>query len=324
MAKSIAPLRFNSIMVTVSAFDPESAPIEGALVSFESEQTGKRDQYTDANGEVTFDLDYSEPDQRADGSAPMPDTYSIRINADSYGEYALLDWPWIRDQWYHQRTLAPEPRQERYTLGSTAREASGTSTRAAGDPGDPDGSMCNGWSSEVDVPGTDYQIVIGVTDNRYEVDSDITRLQSRGFQTYVKEVLPNEWIASWPTESLRAGGMAAKQYAWYRGVTEGHTWQGSCYDVKDSIAYQVWIQGSTTSSTNAAVEYWWVYEWYRDDAWFITTYRSGSRGEACGANANGVHMYQWGSRACADDGKFAIDIARTYYESPGETVEWHK
>lgn len=325
MAKSAIPLRFNSMMVTVTVLDPASAPIEGALVSFESERAGKHDQYTDANGEVTFDLEYSESDQEVDGSAPMPEAYSIRINANSYGEYALVDWPWIRDQWYHERTLTAEPRQERYIFGTTAGEATGPSSEAADDSTDPNSSMCNGWSSRTDVPAAEYQIVIGVTKNRYVLaENDIDELVSRAFQTYVKEVLPNEWISTWPAESLNAGGMAAKQYAWYRGLTEGHTWKGSCYDVKDSIAYQVWIPGSTTSSTNAAVELWWVYEWYRDNAWFITGYRSGSPGEACGANANGTLMYQWGSKACADDRLFAIDIARTYYESTGQTVTWHK
>lgn len=324
LAKSVIPARFNSMMVTVTVLNPESAPIEGALVSFESERTDRHDQYTDASGEVTFDLKYSESDQRVDDSALMPEAYSIRINADSYGEYELVDWPWIRDQWYHQRTLTAEPRQERYVHGSIARATIGTSTEATDSSTGPDSSMCNGWSSRADAPGADYQIVIGVTSDRGSVTSGITRLQSRAFQTYVKEVLPNEWFSSWPAESLRAGGVAAKQYAWYRGVTEGHTWRGSCYDAKDSIAYQVWVPGSTTSSTNAAVEFWWAYVWYRDEAWFITTYRSGSIGEACGANANGVHMYQWGSKACADDGSFAIDIARTYYRSTGQSVEWHK
>ena len=35
------------------------------------------------------------------------------------------------------------------------------------------------------------------------------------FKEYVKHVLPNEWVPSWPWESLRSGAMAAKMYAWY-------------------------------------------------------------------------------------------------------------
>src|SRR5512139_1230396 len=36
------------------------------------------------------------------------------------------------------------------------------------------------------------------------------RVDSVPFKTYVKNVLPNEWIASWPKESLRAGAVAVK------------------------------------------------------------------------------------------------------------------
>ncbi|MGH2627576.1 MAG: carboxypeptidase regulatory-like domain-containing protein, partial [Anaerolineales bacterium] len=46
---------------------------------------------------------------------------------------------------------------------------------------------------------------------------DTTRpytVQIIDFVEYAKHVLPNEWVNSWPGESLRAGAMAVKMYAW--------------------------------------------------------------------------------------------------------------
>src|SRR5688500_19819906 len=40
------------------------------------------------------------------------------------------------------------------------------------------------------------------------------------FATYTRNVLSREWISSWTTESLRAGALAVKHYAWR---SEEHT-----------------------------------------------------------------------------------------------------
>ena len=42
----------------------------------------------------------------------------------------------------------------------------------------------------------------------YRVSRD--RVDRVAFKTYVKNVLPNEWISSWPSASLGAGAMAVK------------------------------------------------------------------------------------------------------------------
>jgi len=47
----------------------------------------------------------------------------------------------------------------------------------------------------------------------YRVSRD--RVDRVAFKTYVKNVLPNEWISSWPSASLGAGAMAVKSYGWY-------------------------------------------------------------------------------------------------------------
>ncbi|MDQ4035618.1 MAG: hypothetical protein M3153_06775, partial [Chloroflexota bacterium] len=51
---------------------------------------------------------------------------------------------------------------------------------------------------------------------------------------------------------------------------------------------------------------------------FATYYNAGARGEACGANANGWQMFQWGTQACGQAGRSAAQILGIYY--PGITV----
>jgi len=149
------------------------------------------------------------------------------------------------------------------------------------------------------------------------------------FNSYVKHVLPREWISSWPTESLYAGGMAVKMYAWYwttrwRGGSVG----GECYDVDSSTNYQVWDPNYTNSATNAAVDAIWDY--YVMDAnsgnVYDTRYQAGYTSDTCGrllgSSAPGNQMSQWGSKACADAGKAWYDILlNRYYFSPASVLK---
>src|SRR4030067_1483991 len=74
------------------------------------------------------------------------------------------------------------------------------------------------------------------------------------FKQYVKNVLPNEWGARWPAESLRSGAMAVKTYAWFM-VALGGKWSDA--DVWDSTCDQVYNPNIEYESTNAAVDYIW-------------------------------------------------------------------
>src|ERR687892_114654 len=74
------------------------------------------------------------------------------------------------------------------------------------------------------------------------------------FRAYVKNVLSREWISSWTTESLRAGALAVKHYAWYqvlhwRGGTNA---AGECFDVRDDTADQVYDPARPNYATAAA------------------------------------------------------------------------
>jgi hypothetical protein len=89
------------------------------------------------------------------------------------------------------------------------------------------------------------------------------------FKQYAKNVLPNEW-ALWSDDSLRAGAMAVKMYAWYWIALDGK-WDDA--DVWDSTCDQVYNPNVEYASTNAAVEFTWNWVLSRNDKLIHTSYR---------------------------------------------------
>lgn len=141
------------------------------------------------------------------------------------------------------------------------------------------------------------------------------------FRTYVKNVLSREWISSWTTESLRSGALAVKNYAWYQVIHwRGYTTPaGQCFDVFDSTRDQHYDPTRPTyASMAAAVDATWSTLAHKNGRVFATYYNAGQAYEACGANANGWQMFQWGTQACGLNGKSAAQIMGIYY--PGVTV----
>jgi hypothetical protein len=136
------------------------------------------------------------------------------------------------------------------------------------------------------------------------------------FRAYVKNVLSREWISTWTTESLRAGALAVKSYAWYQVLHwRGYVNEaGHCFDIFDSTRDQVYNPARPTSaSAAAAVDATWSTLALKGGRIFATYYNAGIAGEACGANANGWKLYQWGSQACGLAGRTAPQILATYY-----------
>jgi len=172
-------------------------------------------------------------------------------------------------------------------------------------------ASCSSWTSELAPPPTIrvYRHLTGAVET---VD----------FRTYAKNVLSREWIGSWTTESLRSGALAVKHYAWYqvlhwRGGVNG---TGDCFDLRDDVYDQVYDPSKATwSSAAAAVDATWTTRVLRNGAIFPTYYNAGAPNEACGANANGWKMWQWGTQSCGLAGKTAAEIVLIYY-SPGVSV----
>ena len=77
-----------------------------------------------------------------------------------------------------------------------------------------------------------------------------TTVEVSALEDYTKHVLPNEWIASWLAESLKAGSVAVRSVGvWYTLHPKA-----SSYDVCDSTACQVYDPDKSSSSTDAATD----------------------------------------------------------------------
>ncbi len=90
------------------------------------------------------------------------------------------------------------------------------------------------------------------------------------FKTYVKHVLPNEWLYTWGRESLRAGAVAVKMYAWY-WIEHGGKWRGT--DMIDSTCDQVYNPAVEYASTNQAVDFTWNWKLTRQGDIFQTSHK---------------------------------------------------
>ena len=138
------------------------------------------------------------------------------------------------------------------------------------------------------------------------------RVDRVAFKTYVKNVLPNEWVPSWPAESLKAGAMAVKSYGWYWALhSTRRTSGGRCYDVRDDTGDQVYRPSSAVSSTSAAVDRTWGTRMARSGNILIAHYCSTAT--ACPAWVAGNWMSQFVSRDQALAGKGYRTILRSYY-----------
>ncbi|GGU90817.1 hypothetical protein GCM10010182_01870 [Actinomadura cremea] len=140
----------------------------------------------------------------------------------------------------------------------------------------------------------------------------LNRVERVPFETYVKNVLPNEWVTSWPGESLRAGAVAVKSYGWYWALhSTRKTSSGQCFDVYDTTSSQVYKPGSATASTNAAVDATWNTRMTRGGKILQAHYCATTT--ACGGWVTGDWMSQYGSRDRADEGWNHSRILKSYY-----------
>jgi hypothetical protein len=187
-------------------------------------------------------------------------------------------------------------------------------------------STCTGWTSN-SVPPSTINVLI-YADHKNGEGSDPTGVEKVPFETYVEDVLPNEWIASWQANALDSGALAAKTYGWYYAMHsgKGSTFEGTCYDVTDDTHSQRFIAGSAQASTNAAVTATWSTDLLEGGAIFYAGYRSnltGSSSEACGSglSAHPNTLSQDGSETCAVDGDTYPTILSTYYPGSALTHE---
>ncbi|HYM83099.1 MAG TPA: SpoIID/LytB domain-containing protein, partial [Candidatus Dormibacteraeota bacterium] len=141
------------------------------------------------------------------------------------------------------------------------------------------------------------------------------------FQAYAANVMSWEWPASYPTEALRAGAVAVKQYAWYRAMAPRTTATGDCYDVRDDSWDQIYDPSRTPApSETAAVADTWPLTLRKSSTFFLPHYDAGTS-TVCGAEVSpsGTWLYQQGAKACALAGKSMAEILHVYLD-PGLTI----
>lgn len=157
-------------------------------------------------------------------------------------------------------------------------------------------------------------------------DSCAGRIDEIPFEDYVAGVLPHEWIPSWHDESLRAGSLAIRTYAW-GWVARGGKYD--CADLDDTARSQVY-DDDRNERASAAV--------FATTGMAITVDGVLASGEYSAENGNptatgvddplcegrelfghGRGMCQWGSQRWALDGRDHLWIATHYY--PGSAVE---
>jgi hypothetical protein len=184
---------------------------------------------------------------------------------------------------------------------------------------------CGGYSSDTTPPSSILVLEYSQhTQNGAPVAGTETGVFSVPFETYVQDVLPNEWISSWDPAALEAGAMAVKTYGWYWvNNWRGGAYNGTCYNVDDSIDYQRYIPGQSAASTNDAIAGTWNDVMTQGGSIFEASFQAtltGSASEACGAGLSSYPdtLSQWGSQNCAVGGDSWQTILSTYY--PGVSI----
>lgn len=174
-------------------------------------------------------------------------------------------------------------------------------------------TSCTGYSSQTTPPATIRVLV--------RTSSTTVAVQPIAFESYVENVLPNEWLSSWDGDALKAGAVAVKSYAWYWVTHFGGYLNGdasTCFDVTDDADFQVYRANSAVARTTAAVQASWPVAAREGSRIVQTFYRAylSSASEPCGTGANGTQLSQYGSQACneANTGnKYNVILATYYY-----------
>lgn len=145
------------------------------------------------------------------------------------------------------------------------------------------------------------------------------------FESYVKGVLPHEWIRSWHSESLKAGAIAIRTYA-ANWVAAGGKY--TCADLDDTTASQVY-KDERFAVTNTAVDATASTYVMKNGAPIFAEYSAenghptatGISDSVCAGQTRFGHgrgTCQWGSQRWALQGQASKWILEHYY--PGATV----
>ena len=153
-----------------------------------------------------------------------------------------------------------------------------------------------------------------------QTDSCLGQIEVIDLEDYIAGVLPHEWIPSWHDESLRAGALAIRTYAW-GWIARGGKY--TCADLDDTTRSQVYRDDRNDRAT-AAVEATRGMA-ITSGGVLVSGEYSAENGDPTAygvveplctgrtVNGHGRGMCQWGSQRWALDGRDAIWIATHYY-----------
>ncbi|NBI28584.1 SpoIID/LytB domain-containing protein [Chengkuizengella marina] len=165
-------------------------------------------------------------------------------------------------------------------------------------------------------PKTIKVSIYDLSSTKAEISGTYKKTVTVNFETYVKDVLPNEWRADWGNSasgknSLRAGALAVKTFGWFHVVDWKKDPDRGAH-VTNGTKSQVYIAGSRKTNTNAAVDY--VDEMVigKRDSFAGKLYETGYRANA---SDNGTLMSQYGSYDMALDGYSYRKIIEHFYRS---------
>jgi Stage II sporulation protein len=280
-------------------------PVAGARVLIPELGTSA---VTDAAGRFAFGrpVPVRGPYRRiaAEVRAPGFGTWTI-AGAPVWAGDVLLLHAELRPGRFHDQVLTPSERAARGTASPGPDQAGAPAARPAGAA-----PTCTGWDDQLTPPPT--------TRVYYSADG---RAEEFGFTFYAVHVLPQEWISSWDADSLAAGAVAVKTYAWWRtGTGHARTSGPGCYDSND-FSDQSFDPTWTTATAEAAVDATMGSVAWQGGEIFVSHYYAGSSSDPC-APVTGTFagwMSQWGTQTCAQDGLVWPRIVETFYDG----VSWH-
>ena len=185
------------------------------------------------------------------------------------------------------------------------------------------GGSCTGNTSQTTAPATIRVYVPSVAGHPY-------RIQTIPFETYVENVLPDEWTDTWDGDSLKAGAVAVTSYAWYwathyGGYVDGTPSASTCFDVTDDTNFQKYKANSAQPNSTSKVQQVFPTAIRVGGDVLQASYFSAVRNDydvtkaatydACGQGADGTFLSQSGSQTCNEDNtgnKWPV-ILKTYY-----------
>lgn len=142
----------------------------------------------------------------------------------------------------------------------------------------------------------------------------IIYVKTVGFDDYVVNSLPNEWVPSWEQESLQAGAMAVKMFAWYK-VLHPIKLDGWEFDLDNTTNFQTYREGNRFKESDEA--HWRVRNlaYTMPDGTIVElNYRAGIERNPNWQYRNANMMAQWGSKYWAERGQNMLQILQWYFQ----------